>query len=195
MLANLENIDRLLLLWINVHHNSVLDFLLYYISQLWTSIPLFILWGIFIFKNKSLKKTLITLFSVFVLIVLTDQSSNQIKHAVKRYRPSHNTELEHQIHSVYGYKGGQYGFFSGHAANTFGVATFLCLLFSKRNRLFKSQFIIWAMVVSYTRIYLGVHYPSDIFVGMIDGLLCGFIVFKLTDLIVKDKFNETLSLP
>lgn len=191
MFANLENIDRFLLLWINSHHHSIADFFMFYISELWTSIPLFAFWLFLIFKKyQSVKKIAFIFGFIGLLLLLTDQSSNQVKHAVKRYRPSHNLEIEHQVHSVYNYKGGQYGFFSSHAANTFGIATFLFLFFHKRNNWFKSQFIIWAVLISYSRIYLGVHYPFDIFVGMLDGILFGYLVFKLAQLIFKNKFNE-----
>lgn len=165
---------------------------MYTITQLWFSIPLFIFWLIFVLKKSTTKKITLILVSLVVLIVLTDQSSNQVKHAVKRYRPSHNLEIQELVHSVNNYKGGQYGFFSSHAANTFGVATFLCLLFNDRKLIFKYHFFIWAIVVSFTRIYLGVHYPSDIFVGMLDGILVGFVVFKIANIISINKFNEKL---
>ena len=194
MIETLEQIDRNLLLAVNSHYSAFLDVIMYYVSQLWFSIPLYVFWVILLLKKYALKKIALLILLAGLLVILTDQSSNQVKHAVKRYRPSHNLEIKNQIHSVNDYHGGQYGFFSGHAANTFGIATFLFLLFQKRSTAFKSHFYIWAITVSFTRIYLGVHYPSDILVGMIDGILFGYLIFKLAQLIFKNKFNDTLPL-
>jgi undecaprenyl-diphosphatase len=127
-----------------------------------------------------------------LLIVLTDQTANQTKHAIKRYRPSHNLEIQSQVHTINDYKGGTYGFFSGHATNTFGVAMLLFLIFSKESKLFRSAFFVWAAIISYSRIYLGVHYPSDIFVGLVVGLFWGYVVYRLIQYTFKQQFHETV---
>jgi undecaprenyl-diphosphatase len=102
--------------------------------------------------------------------------SHITKESYKRYRPSHNLELAQKVHVVNDYRGGQYGFFSGHATSSFGLAL-ITLLFVKR-KLYTYIIIAWAVLVSYSRIYLGVHFPSDIFIGVLVGLSVAFLVWK-----------------
>lgn len=128
-----------------------------------------------------------------VLIAFTDQSSNRVKHHVKRYRPTHNIEIGEKVHILHDYRGGKYGFFSGHSANCFGIAMLLFLVFSNKPLWFRSIFFVWAAITAYSRIYLGVHYPSDIFVGFLVGLFWGFVVFKLIQFTFKKYFNEAIA--
>jgi undecaprenyl-diphosphatase len=192
MLDKLELFDRALFLAINACHASILDNVMYYISQIWVFAPVFAYWLFMVFKRYGLKKLFILLGFLVLLIVLTDQTANQTKHAIKRYRPSHNLEIQSQVHTINDYKGGTYGFFSGHATNTFGVAMLLFLIFSKESKLFRSAFFVWAAIISYSRIYLGVHYPSDIFVGLVVGLFWGYVVYRLIQYTFKQQFHETV---
>jgi len=194
MIDQLELLDRQLFLLINACNSPVFDFVMYYVSQMWIFLPLFFYWLYLVYNKVGIKKLLILLSFLVVLIALTDQTSNQTKHAVKRYRPSHNVEIQAQVHSVNGYKGGQYGFFSGHSTNSFGVAMLLFLLFSTNKLRLRLSFFLWAALTAYSRIYLGVHYPSDIFVGMLVGLFWGFIVYQLMQYTFKKQFNETISI-
>jgi undecaprenyl-diphosphatase len=194
MFESLELFDRDIFLFLNGFHSPLFDSFMFYVSQIWVFFPLFFYWLYHVYIKVGIKKLLILLGFMILLIALTDQTSNQIKHAVKRYRPTHNTEIGAQVHIVNDYKGGQYGFFSGHAANSFGIAMFLCLLFSSKSSLFRSVFFLWAGITAYSRIYLGVHYPSDITVGIITGLFWGFVVYKLTQNVFKKYFNETISI-
>ena len=118
---------------------------------------------------------LLTVLAVAVAIAMAGQvSSGRIKPIVERLRPSHNPDLAATIHVVNGYHGGLYGFVSSHAANSFGVATLIALLF--RHRLVTCAMIGWAVLVSYSRIYLGVHYPGDIVCGALIGVAAGVVV-------------------
>jgi undecaprenyl-diphosphatase len=190
MIETLEQIDRSIFLAVNGTHSNLFDSLMYYVSQIWIFIPLFIYWIYLAFKRFGTKKFLILLVFLALLVTLTDQSANQVKHAVKRYRPSHNIEIQAQVHIVNGYEGGQYGFFSGHAANTFGIATLLFFLLSDKAMWFRSLFFLWAGLTAYSRIYLGVHYPSDILVGMLVGITWGLIVYELIQFTFKKYLNE-----
>jgi undecaprenyl-diphosphatase len=121
---------------------------------------------------------IITLLFIALLITLSDQISVKgFKEVFERWRPTHNPEIRDIVHTVKGYRGGDYGFVSSHAANTFAMAFFTTKLF--RNRYYGWFIFIWAAVVSYSRIYLGVHYPLDIIGGALLGILLGFVIFKL----------------
>jgi undecaprenyl-diphosphatase len=96
----------------------------------------------------------------------------------ERLRPSRDPEVAALLHLVNGYKGGVYGFASSHAANSFGVSMFLWLLY-RNNRKWIWTLFIWAAFFTYTRIYLGVHYPGDILVGGLTGLGCAALSFNL----------------
>ncbi|MBP8034675.1 MAG: phosphatase PAP2 family protein [Bacteroidia bacterium] len=192
MFDKLELLDRELFLAINGFHAPVFDSLMYYVSQIWVFAPVFVYWLYMVFNRYGLKKLLILIGFLGLLVLLTDQTSNITKHAIKRYRPTHNLEIQSQVHTVNDYKGGMYGFFSGHSTNTFGVAMLLFLIFSKESIVFRAAFFAWAGITAYSRIYLGVHYPSDIFVGFIVGLFWGYVVYRLIQYFFKQQFHETV---
>ena len=132
------------------------------------------------FKIKDLKSILIFLFSMILMIVFTDQSSNFFKEFFERLRPCHNPELIEIIRIVKNGCGGLYGFFSAHAANTFAFASFIYFLTPNENNYKRTSFLlfIWAVIISYSRIYIGVHFPLDIIIGSIYGLLSGYLFHK-----------------
>ena len=143
-----------------------------------TWIPLGILLLYVLMRMKDWKNALLVILCVAIAITLADQMASGIfKPLVARLRPSHNPELQRVIDLVGDYRGGKYGFFSSHAANTCAVAVFLSLLF--RKRVFTVAICSWAMVNSWTRLYLGVHYVGDIMVGVIWGAFVGWMVFRL----------------
>ena len=132
------------------------------------------------FKIKDVKSILIFLSSIILMIVFTDQSSNFFKEFFERLRPCHNPELIDLIRIVKIGCGGLYGFFSAHAANTFAFASFIYFLTPNENNYKRtsSYLFIWAALISYSRIYIGVHYPIDIFFGAIFGVLSGYLFHK-----------------
>lgn len=194
MFDTLKSYDREVFLWLNGHNTPILDNFMYYVSEVWTFFPLFLYWVYVIYKETNLKKTAILLGFLVLQIACTDQTCNQVKHAVKRYRPTHNLEIKDRVHTVNDYKGGQYGFFSGHSTNMFGIATLLFLLCNKRSMGLRISFFLMAMLVAYSRIYLGVHYPLDILVGFFVGVLWGMIIYQFIQFTFKKYYGETISI-
>lgn len=189
MVECLDSLDRSIFLFLNGMHNDFFDVFMWYVSKTatWSLMLLFLLY--IIFKNNW-RMALMVVLGIALTITLADQiSSGLIKDFIGRFRPTHNPEIESIVHTVNGYKGGLYGFVSSHAANTLGVAVYISLLF--RNRYITLFMMLWSLLVAYSRIYLGVHYPGDILGGMIVGVISGFVVYKIYDYaILRLKLNE-----
>jgi undecaprenyl-diphosphatase len=177
MIEALTELDKQLFLYLNGLHAGWLDPIMLYISQTYIWIPLYLLLLFFILKNFG-RDSWIPLLGILVTIVLSDQiTSSVIKPLFERLRPSREPSLSGMVHIVNGYKGGLYGFVSSHAANTFGVSLFVWVLFRSEYKWLWVLFI-WATIVSYSRIYLGVHYPGDILGGMAIGFASSFSGIK-----------------
>jgi undecaprenyl-diphosphatase len=116
--------------------------------------------------------------SIGIVIALCDRvSSGFFKPFFERFRPSRDPEISNLVHIINDYRGGKYGFLSSHAANSFGLAVFISYIFQKK--WISISLISWAVIVSYSRIYLGVHYLGDVICGAILGTLLAFLVYKL----------------
>jgi undecaprenyl-diphosphatase len=175
MLESLIELDQELFLWLNGLHTDWLDPIMLFITKSNPWIPLYAL--ILFFVIRKLKWQSWSMMIAFaVLITLADQSaSGFFKPFFERYRPCHEPAIQDMVHMVKGC-GGQYGFASSHASNTFALAFFLWFIY--RNK-YAKMMIGWAVVVSYSRIYVGVHYPGDIIMGAILGLLAAIITYQL----------------
>ena len=136
------------------------------------------------FSYYDIKPTYINWFyfllGIILLIVFTDQSSNMFKDYFQRLRPCHDPDLLNLFRTVKESCGGLYSFFSAHAANSFAFATFIFFMTKKSYRNLSSLLFAWALIVSYSRIYIGVHFPLDIIFGAVYGIIAGFLFFKFS---------------
>ena len=182
----LKNIDNRLFLFINSHRCSFCDFIFYWASDKVIWVPFYFFLA-FVFYRKLGTETWKLLLAVAVLIFLNDQLSVLIKDSVMRYRPCHNLILQSQIHMINNYCGGQFGFVSSHAANSFALASFLVLVFRRKIKWLPGLLAGWCFIIAYSRIYAGVHYPSDIIGGWILGFILASIIFYFFKNIFKKK--------
>ncbi|MGM0625348.1 MAG: phosphatase PAP2 family protein [Bacteroidota bacterium] len=177
MIEYLEMLDRSLLLFYNKLHSPVADAVMWFLSDKYVWIPLY-LFIIFMMIRKAGWRGVFMILAAILTFAMTDLISvNLFKDVIQRYRPSHNQDIQHLIVSVNNYRGGLYGFVSSHAANTFGLATISYLLLQKK--WFGWMIFFWAALVSFSRIYLGVHYPADIAVGALLGVACAYASWAL----------------
>jgi undecaprenyl-diphosphatase len=178
MLDALLDLDKELFLTLNSWNATWLDGIMMALTNGKYWLPFFLLVLGVIFYKYRWNSVAILLYLVLVIILADQLSASLIKPLVGRLRPSHDPELKDMVHLVNNYRGGLYSFVSSHATNAFGVAIFLFLAV-KRNIAWISIMFLWALIFSYTRIYLGVHYPLDIICGGLLGALIAFTVFRI----------------
>lgn len=182
-LETLIQFDKQMLLAANGSDSLYLDGLVMTLTTAATWIPLYIsLFYLVLKNNENIQQILLIIASVGLCVSLAGMVDDTlVKPTVARWRPAHDPEIGMMVDVVNGYRGGHYGFFSAHAANTFSVAMFFCLLV--RSHSLSLVLIFWSLVNCWTRIYLGVHYPGDILCGLIWGFVVAssvyFFIYKL----------------
>ena len=174
-------LDKQIFLAINGWHNELWDGITCWISGKTTWWPFYVLLLAYMAWTKRWQLFPMLLFIILVITLADQTSVHLFKNVFQRLRPCHEPALEGLVHIVNNKCGGQFGFISSHAANTAGVA-FLSLLWI-RKRWFTVLMVTWALLVGYSRIYLGVHYPGDIIGGAILGVCIGFLIGKSYKLI------------
>lgn len=177
-MSNLIQLDQELMLKLNGSDSIYLDGVMKLFSSTWVWIPLAIAAVVILFKNNSLRNFILVALMLALTVFLCDRlSSGLIKPWVGRLRPCQDPSILDQIDIVNGSRSGKYGFVSSHAANTFGVFMFITLLV--RHRLLGFSLFIWSTIDSFSRIYLGLHYPGDVFCGAIFGMVVATLVYLL----------------
>jgi undecaprenyl-diphosphatase len=178
MLEQILEYERSVFFMLNGSDSPFLDrFMWLYTGKVvWLPLAAFIL--IILIYKKNWCESILVLLAIALVITFCDQfSSHLIKPYFERFRPTYHPEFMEDVRIVFGYRGGSYGFISSHAANAFGFAIFMSLLF--RYHIFTIVIFLWAFLTAYTRIYLGVHFISDIVPGVLVGLFFGWIVYNI----------------
>lgn len=178
MLEQLLHYERSVFFFLNGSDSVYLDYVMWLFSSkaVWLPLAFFIL--IVLSYKKDWREVILILLAITLTITLCDQfASHFCKPFFARFRPTSHPDFMDQVDTVFGYRSGLYGFISSHSANSFGFATLSALLF--RNRIYGYTIFIWATINAYTRIYLGVHFISDIVAGAMAGFIFGFFVYKV----------------
>ena len=183
----LAETDSQLFLFLNGLHADWMDKVMVLLTDMWAWFPLYLLliyWAI----RQYGKRCWWIILAVVLVVLCTDQLASHVcKPVFQRLRPCYNADFQDLIHLPKGMAGGKYGFVSSHAANTFGIAAFLTPALRKYRPWTAIVLYLWAFISSYSRIYIGYHYPGDILCGAILGILIGLIFWKVFQLIVVRK--------
>lgn len=177
--TNLISLDKEWLLAVNGSDSLYLDRLSRILTTAITWLPLYIsLFVVVLHNNDSFRKVIMVLAGAGLCVLIAGAVDDWfVKPGVARWRPTRDPEIGMMVDVVDGYRGGNYGFFSAHASNTFSVAIYFCWLI--RSRLLSWALVIWSLTNCWTRMYLGVHFPGDILVGLIWGFIVGSFVYFL----------------
>jgi undecaprenyl-diphosphatase len=174
MIEQLIEYDRELFLFLNNLGSSGWDPFWLLLTDKWSAIPLYAVLLFLIYKKYGVKGTLITMVLVALMITCTDQLANLFKHGIERLRPCGQEGVKEYTRFI-AVRCGSFGFFSGHASNSTALAVFVGLILKKFFPKLIYFLIFWALMVTYSRIYVGVHYPLDLITGMFFGTLLGLL--------------------
>ncbi|MDX2414993.1 MAG: phosphatase PAP2 family protein [Bacteroidales bacterium] len=182
-------LDKSLFLFLNSFNSPFWDSVMWIVSARLTWVPLYLA-IIIMLGYKERKKLLVILPFLILTVVLTDQVTlHCFKNIFERFRPCYEPSLDGLVHIVNGKCGGKFGFVSSHASNTFGIATMSLLLM--RHNWFSVLILLWASFVSYSRIYLGVHYPGDILGGALLGIFSGYLMYRIYRFVENNYLNTS----
>jgi len=180
MLEQLLQYDTDLFLYLNNLGSEPYDGIWLFISNKFSSIPLYLILLYLIFRELSWKGTMFVLVAVALMIACSDQLANLFKYVLfQRPRPCRVEAIQDQMRFVAN-TCGRYGYFSAHAASSMALAVFIGLFLKHRYTYLPYLMLFWASIIAFSRIYLGVHYPLDIFTGMIFGGLIGYAFYRIT---------------
>ena len=192
MIQYLSQIDTDLFLWLNGFHSTFWDYFMTIYSSRFVWVPFYASFVYVMFRNFPWKVNVTCLVVITLIILICDQTaSGLLKPMVMRMRPSNlDNPISPLVHVSFGYRGGRYGFPSSHAANAWSMAFFATYLV-KRTKL--TVFLaLWAFVMCYSRIYLGVHYPGDLLVGTLIGFATATVSYYAFKYFFEEYTNQFL---
>ncbi|UOE41887.1 phosphatase PAP2 family protein [Chryseobacterium suipulveris] len=182
--------DKEIFLFLNNLGSDTFDRFWIMVSGTWIWVPLYVIFLYLLAKNYKVRNLVFILIFIALGVTVSDQLAGIFKSGIGRLRPCHDPSLDHLMREVQ--CGGQFGFYSSHASNTFFIATFMTMLLFKKYRFLPYFLFFWAAMVSYSRIYLGVHFPMDILMGAAMGFfLGGFFSTLALKVIRKQENNES----
>jgi undecaprenyl-diphosphatase len=184
----LVNIDWGLFKAINGLHSEFWDTIMWWFTEKITWVPLYIFLAVLLYRKFGRLGLIMIAFSA-LLILISDQTSGMLKDLFQRERPCHNDALAFDIHLVRERCGGLYGFVSSHAANTMALAVYVLLLTKARFRWVNRILLFYVLVVSYSRVYMGNHFPADIVGGWMIGIFAAFITYYFYRSVAGEKFD------
>ena len=195
MIEEILKLDSKLFLYLNNLGTSKFDIFWISLSKIEANILMYLFLILLFFYIQKIRPKLIYifyfLFVIALMITITDQGANIFKDSFKRLRPCYNESIIDSLRLVKENCGGKYGFFSAHASNSFSLAIFFGLLFINRISYIIMITIVYASLISYSRIYLGVHYPIDIIFGSFFGIFVGFVMYSFVYLKFLKFFDKT----
>lgn len=190
MLESLLELDRSLFFFLNGLHTPVMDTIMYWYTNKLVWIPFYLALIYWVFRTHGVKGFVFVLGAAAAAGLADLIISGAMKPFFERFRPSRDPDFMEHVHIVNEHRGGRYGFASSHAGTAFAVATFFYLLFKSESKWVWLLFL-WASIMAYTRVYLGVHYPGDILVGGIIGIGLGVVLFLLAKYLYNNYLRKT----
>jgi len=178
MLDLILEYDHKLFLWLNNLGNESFDWFWMLMTNKLFNFFVYSIALIYLLKKTDIKSLISMILFLSILILISDQTSNLFKNFFERLRPCHDEQISSYMRLVKDSCGGFYSFFSAHASNSFSLASFFFFVYYKIIQRKIILFFVLASLVSYSRVYIGVHYPLDIITGSIFGFVSGFILFK-----------------
>lgn len=179
MWEEIVKLDKEVFLFLNGLGNHNWDAFWMFITNKWSAIPLYLVLLVLSLKFLGWKNTGILIVFVALLITTTDQLANFFKYGIGRLRPCHDSQIFDHMRLVKGSCGGRFGYFSAHAASSMALASFFAVTFYQKLKWLAPLLLVWALLVGYSRIYIGVHFPGDVLTGIFIGLLFGWVYAKL----------------